>query len=208
MTTLFIAPGACSLASHIAVRELALPIQIEKVALRVPDSPIHAINPLGRVPALQLDEGTVLTENSAILPFLADQAPGTSLFAPAGSVERAQVQGWLGYLSAEVHTAAFRPLNRPERYSADEAAHAGIRAQAREQLFRAFEHIERHLEGRQWLVGERFTLADIYLGVFATWLTRLGTPFDGLTNIARLRQQWLARPAVQEALKAEGLIQG
>ncbi|MFC4859729.1 glutathione S-transferase C-terminal domain-containing protein [Pseudomonas sp. JS3066] len=206
MTTLFIAPGACSLASHIAVHELGLPIQIEKVALRAPDSPIHAINPLGRVPALQLDDGTVLTENSAILPFLADQVPGTPLFAPAGSAERGQIQGWLGYLAAEVHTASFRPLNRPERYSADESAHTGIREQARIQLFKAFEHIERHLEGRQWLVGERFTLADIYLGVFATWLTRLGAPFDGLDNVTRLRQKWLERPAVQEALRDEGLL--
>jgi len=208
MTTLFIAPGACSLASHIAVRELALPVQIEKVALRVADSPIHAINPLGRVPALQLDGGTVLTENSAILPFLADQVPGTSLFAPAGSAERAQIQGWLGYLAAEVHTASFRPLNRPERYSADEAAHPGIREQARAQLLKAFEHIDRHLEGRLWLVGDRFTLADIYLGVFATWLTRLGAPFDGLTNVARLQRQWLEQPAVQQALRDEGLLQG
>lgn len=206
MTTLFISPGACSLASHIAVRELALPIQIEKVVLRTPDSPIHTINPLGRVPALQLDDGRVLTENSAILPFLADQVPATPLFAPVGSAERAQIQGWLGYLAAEVHTASFRPLNRPERYSADEAAHPGIREQARVQLFKAFEHIEQHLEGRQWLVGERFTLADIYLGVFATWLTRLGAPFDGLANVARLRQQWLERPAVQVALRDEGLL--
>ncbi|MCO6056695.1 glutathione binding-like protein [Pseudomonas sp. MOB-449] len=206
MTTLFIAPGACSLASHIAVRELGLPILIEKVALRTPASPIHSINPLGRVPALQLDDGTVLTENSAILPFLADQVPGTPLFAPAGSVERGQIQGWIGYLSAEVHAASFRPLNRPERYSADDAAHPGIREQAKVQLLKAFEHVEKHLEGRQWLVGERFTLADIYLGVFTIWLTRLGAPFDGLANVARLRQQWLERPEVQEVLAAEGLV--
>ncbi len=206
MTTLYIAPGACSLASHIAVHELDLPIQIEKVALRTPDSPIHAINPLGRVPALQLDDGTLITENSAILPYLADQAPGTPLFAPAGSAERAQIQSWLGYLAAEIHTAAFRPLNRPERYSADEAAHPGIRAQARSQLYKAFEHIDKHLQERQWLVGERYTLADAYLGVFASWLLRLGAPFDELRAVARVREQWAARPAVQQALRAEGLL--
>lgn len=206
MTTLYIAPGACSLASHIAALELALPIQIEKVALRTPDSPIHAINPLGRVPALQLDDGTLITENSAILPYLADQAPGTPLFAPAGSAERAQIQSWLGYLAAEIHTAAFRPLNRPERYSADEAAHPGIRAQARRQLYKAFEHIDTHLQERQWLVGERYTLADAYLGVFANWLPRLGAPFDELRAVVRVHEQWAARPAVQQALRAEGLL--
>ncbi len=205
MTTLFISPGACSLASHVAVRELALPIQVERVALRTADSPIHAINPLGRVPALQLDDGTVLTENSAILPYLADLVPGTPLFAPAGSVERAQIQGWLGYLAAEVHAASFRPLNRPERYSADTGAHDGIRAQARVQLYRAFEHIERHLENRTWLVGERFTLADVYLGVFSLWLGRIGGEFEQLTAVARLRQAFLGRAAVREALGVEGL---
>lgn len=206
MTTLFISPGACSLASHIVVRELDLPIQIEKVALRTPDSPIHAINPLGRVPALQLDDGRLITENSAILPYLADQVPGTPLFAPAGSVERAQIQSWLGYLAAEIHTASFRPLNRPERYSADESAHPGIRAQAQVQLLKAFQHIEQHLQDRQWLVDERYSIADAYLGVFASWLLRLGGPFNELPAIGRLRTQWAARPAVQQALKAEGLL--
>lgn len=81
MSTLYIAPGACSLASHIVVRELDLPIHIETVALRTSESPIHRINPLGRVPALQVEEGGVLTENSAVLPYLADLKPGTSLFA-------------------------------------------------------------------------------------------------------------------------------
>ncbi|MDD0841586.1 glutathione S-transferase C-terminal domain-containing protein [Pseudomonas sp. Gutcm_11s] len=206
MTSLYISPGACSLASHIAVHELGLPIQVEKVALRTPDSPIHAINPLGRVPALQLDDGTLITENSAILPYLADQVPGTPLFAAAGTAERAQIQSWLGYLAAEVHTASFRPLNRPERYSADESAHPGIRAQAVQQLYKAFEHIDTHLQDRQWLVGERFTLADVYLGVFASWLLRIGKPFDQLTAVARVGEQWAARPGVQQALRAEGLL--
>jgi glutathione S-transferase len=205
MSILYISPGACSLASHIAVLELDLPIQIETVALRTPDSPIHAINPLGRVPALQLDDGTLVTENSAILPYLADQVPGTLLFAPVGSAERAQIQSWLGYLAAEVHTASFRPINRPERYSADEAAHAGIRAQAVQQLYASFEHIDRHLQSRQWLVGDRFTLADAYLGVFANWLLRIGKPFDQLAAVARVREQWAMRPGVQQALHAEGL---
>lgn len=206
MSTLYISPGACSLAAHIVVRELDLPIQIEQVALRTPDSPIHQINPLGRVPALQLEEGALLTENSAILPFLADQKPGTALFAEAGSIERAQIQSWLGYLSAEIHTASFRPINRPERYSADESAHPGIRAQGQVQLLKAFEHIERHLTDRQWLVGERYTIADAYLGVFASWLGRLGGPFDQLQAVKRVRDAWAARPAVQAALRAEGLL--
>lgn len=203
MSVLYVAAGACSLAAHSLVHELELPIQVERVALRTPDSPIHRINPLGRVPALQLDDGTLITENSAILPYLADLAPQAGLFAPAGSAERAQIQSWLGYLTSEVHVGGFRPLNRPERYSTDEAAHPGIRAQAAEQLHQALAHIDRHLEGRQWLVGERYSIADAYLGVFAGWLPRLGERFADLRNLARAREAFQSRPATVKALAAE-----
>src|SRR6218665_3595238 len=162
-TTLYISPGACSFAAHVVVHELDLPIQVERVPLRTADSPIHQVNPLGRVPVLQLDDGRTITENSAILPFLADLKPATTLFAPVGSVERAQIQSWIGYLASEVHVGGFRPLNRPERYSADEGGHAGIRAQALEQLYAAFAHIDRHLQGQEFLVAGRYTIADAYL---------------------------------------------
>lgn len=203
MSVLYVAAGACSLAAHSLVHELELPIQVEVVALRTPDSPIHRINPLGRVPALQLADGTLITENSAILPYLADLKPETGLFAAAGSAERAQIQSWIGYLTSEVHVGGFRPLNRPERYSADAAAHPGIRAQAAEQLHQALAHIDRHLEGRQWLVGERYSIADAYLGVFAGWLPRLGERFADLRNLARAREAFQSRPATVKALAAE-----
>lgn len=203
MSVLYVAPGACSLAAHSLVHELELPIQVEVVPLRTPDSPIHRINPLGRVPALSLDDGTLITENSAILPYLADLAPQAGLFAAAGSAERAQIQSWIGYLTSEVHVGGFRPLNRPERYSADAAAHPGIRAQAAEQLHQALAHVDRHLEGRLWLVGERYTVADAYLGVFAGWLPRLGERFADLRNLTRAREAFQARPATVRALAAE-----
>jgi glutathione S-transferase len=204
MTVLYVSPGACSLAAHSLVRELDLPILVETVALRVAGSPIHRINPLGRVPALQLDDGTLITENSAILPYLADLRPDSGLIAPAGSAERALTQSWIGYLTSEVHVGGFRPLNRPERYSADEAAHPGIRTQAAEQLYQALAHIDRHLANRSWLVGERYTIADAYLGVFAGWLPRLGERFADLHNLARAREAFQSRPATRQALAAEG----
>lgn len=206
MSTLYIAPSACSLASHALVYELGLPIQIEKVAVRTPDSPIHAVNPLGRVPALVLEDGSLLTENTALLPYLADLKPEAGLFAPVGSAERAQIQRWLGYLATEIHVGCFRPLRRPERYSDDESAHPGIQAKARLQLHQALLHIEQHLQGKTWLVAERYTIADLYLSVFAGWLPALGEPFTELTAINRLRDAVRARPAVQKALKLEGLI--
>jgi len=200
---LFVSPGACCLGAHVVVRELALPVTVRNVPLRTPESPIHAVNPLGRVPALRLDDGTVITENSAILPFLADLRPGTSLFAPAGSVERAQIQSWIGYVNSEIHAASFRPINRPERYSNDASAHPGIRQRGREQLKTALGVIDRRLADHSFLVADRFTIADAYLGVFARWVAALGEEFDGLTNLHRFRHEYSARPSVIEALAAE-----
>lgn len=203
-TTLYISPSACSFAAHVVVHELDLPIQVERVPLRTADSPIHQINPLGRVPVLQVEDGQIITENSAILPFLADLKPGTSLFAPVGSVERAQIQSWVGYLSSEVHTASFRPLNRPERYSADEGAHPGIRAQAVGQLFKALGHVDARLREEAFLVGGRYTIADAYLGVFAGWAGRIGGRFEELEGVVRFREAYKERPAVKRAFVAEG----
>ena len=200
---LYVSPGACCLGAQVVVQALELPVEVVSVPLRQPDSPIHQVNPLGRVPALQLGCGTVLTENSAILPYLADLRPGTPLFAPAGSTERARIQAWIGYIAAEVHTAAFRPINRPERYSNDPAMHDAIRARGREQLFTALDHLDQRLQWHEWLEGGRFTIADAYLGVFVRWIVPLGEPFDRLEGLNRFRTAYHAQPAVQAALAAE-----
>ncbi|GHD68176.1 glutathione binding-like protein [Jeongeupia chitinilytica] len=203
MSTLFTARDACSFGAHVVVRELDLPVEVVRVALRTAESPIHAVNPLGRVPALRLDDDTVITENGAILPYLADLKPGTTLFALPGEPERAQIQSWISYISTEIHAAGFRQVNRPERYSADPASHDGIRRQSARTLHAAIAHIDRHLQGRDWLVGNRFTIADAYLGVFVRWIARLGPDFAGFDALNRFREAYLARPSVQAALAAE-----
>jgi glutathione S-transferase len=204
MTTLFIFPGACSFAAHVVIHELQLPISVERVTLGDPNSPYRQINPTGRVPALLLDNQTLLTENTAILPYLADLKPGTELFAPAGSVERAQIQGWLGYVATEIHVGAFRPINRPERYSADESAFPGIRQRALEQLSNALKPIEARLAQTEYLVGDRFTVADAYLGVFLGWSARVGVLNDFPALQAALGR-FRARESVVQTLAAEGL---
>ena len=204
MTTLFIFPGACSFAAHVVIHELQLPINVERVTLGDPNSPYRQINPTGRVPALLLDNQTLLTENTAILPYLADLQPGTPLFAPAGSVERAQIQGWLGYVATEIHVGAFRPINRPERYSADESAFPGIRQRALEQLSNALKPIEARLAQTEYLVGDRFTVADAYLGVFLGWSARVGVLNDFPALQAALGR-FRARESVVQTLAAEGL---
>jgi glutathione S-transferase len=203
MMQLFISPGACCLGAHVVARELDLEIDVVNVALRTPDSLIHSVNPLGRVPALRLADGTVITENSAILPFLADQRPRTPLFAPPGSAQRAEIQSWIGYLNSEVHAACFRPINRPERYSNDTGAHAGIRQRGREQLRAALMHVERRLSRQRYLVGDRFTIADADLGVFARWTAALGAELDDLHALHRFRCDYEARPCVRAALALE-----
>lgn len=205
MTTLFIAPGACSFAAHVVVRELQLPITVEQVLLNREDSPYRQINPAGRVPALLLDDRTLLSENTAILPYLADLKPGTSLFAPAGSVERAQIQSWLGYLATEVHVGAFRLINRPERFSTDEAAFPGIRQRGLQQLANALKPIEEQLEKTPYLIGNRFTLADIYLGVFVGWSARAGALLADFPALQAFLGRYRARESVVQALTAEGL---
>lgn len=205
MTTLFISPGACSFAAHVVIHELQLPIAVERVTLNREDSPYRLINPSGRVPALLLDDQTLLSENTAILPYLADLQPGTALFAPAGSVERAQIQAWLGYLATEVHVGAFRPINRPERYSSDETAFPGIRQRALQQLANALKPIEARLAQSDFLVGERFTLADIYLGVFVGWSARAGALLADFPALQAHLGRYRTRESVVQTLAAEGL---
>lgn len=202
---LFAAKGACSFGAHVVIRELALPIPVTLVGIGTPGTLIHRINPLGRVPALALDDGSLLTENTAILPFLADLKPGTPLFAPAGSVERAQIQRWIGYVNSEIHAASLRAINRPARYSADPDAHDGIRQAGLKLLRAGFDPLEQHLQKHAYLVGERFTIADAYLGLFAHYVRKFGDALSGFDAIAAYSERYEQRLSVQAARNHEEL---
>lgn len=198
------APGASSFPAHVVIRELALPIDVVLLRLGPGGDDLKALTPHGRIPALRFADGTVIGENSAILPFLADLIPGTALFAPAGSVERAQIQSWIGYINSEIHGATQRVGNRPHLYSDDPAAHEGIRKAARQRLREAYEPIERHLTGTEWLTGGRFTIADAYLGVFVSYLPHFGEALAGLDALTRFSQRFEARDSVRAARAFEG----
>jgi glutathione S-transferase len=200
--TLYVTPGACSFGAHVALKELGIPHHIEIVRLRTPDSIINQVNPLGRVPALKTDSGEVITENSAILPYLADLKPEAGLIAPAGSVERAKIQEWIGFLNSDVQ-GAFKPVNRPELYHPDTSEHEKIKAHTLPRLLDYLKIIDSRLEGKTWAVGERFTIADAYLGVFWTWLSRRGFDLTAYPNIDAFGKRFDARPSVQAALEAE-----
>lgn len=202
MTQLYVASGACSFGAHVAARELGLPIEIIKVPIRDPNSPIHRVNPLGRVPTLVTDGGDVITENGAILPFLADLKPDSGLGAPAGSVERARIQKWIGFLNSEVH-AIFRTVNRPNLFHADESVQPAIRRRGQERLRGLLSVIQARLEGRNWVLGERFTVADAYLGVFLRWLPRAEISIEDFPPLAAYLARYNARDSVQAAAAFE-----
>ena len=197
---LFYTPGACSLSPHIVLRELGLPFVLEAVDLRskttASGADFTAINPKGYVPALQLDDGEVLTEGAAIVQYLADKhAPGT--LAPiAGTAERARLNGHLNFISAELHKAfgpLFNPLLAPE---AREAAVANVG--------RKLDIVETALaDGRPYLTGPDFSVADAYLFVVLSWVPKFGIDRGHWPHLQEFSQRVMARTAVQAALAAE-----
>ena len=201
---LYYSPGACSLSPHIVLRELGLPATLEAVDLKTKrtdsGADFTALNPKGYVPALQLDDGEVLTEGVAIVQYLADRhAPGT-LAPAAGTVERARLAGHLNFISAELHKA-FGPLFNPAL--APEARQAALAT-----IGRKLDVMEQTLaDGRPYLLGPDFSVADAYLFVILTWADPMGIDLARWPHLQQFRQRVAARPAVQSAMAAEGLQQ-
>jgi glutathione S-transferase len=206
MTTLYFAPGACSFAAHVILKSLETnhghKAAFEKVVLRQPDSTIFNVNPLGKVPTLKLNTGETLTENSSILPYLGDLVPEAKLSAPFGTVDRARIQEWIGFVNSEIH-AAFKPVNRPEFYTEEKSAHDNIRAIGRENLTKLLKHVEKRLNNLTWVVGNRFTIADAYLGYWLRAIPRLGIDAEQFPNIKAYVERYSAHPDVVAATDAE-----
>lgn len=198
---LYYAPGACSLASHIVLREAGLAFTLDKVDMgskRTADGKdFLAVSPNGYVPALEIEPGLVLTEGPAILQLLADNAPGAQLAPGAGTLERYQLQSWLNFITSEIHKG-FSPLFKPEMPAEAKAFFV-------EQLGKRFDVLERHLAQNDYLMGERYSIADAYLYVTTNWAAYLGISLDRWNALNAFRARVAARPAVQAALAAEGL---
>ncbi len=196
---LYYSPGACSLASHIALRELGLPFEAVRVDLRKKTTEsgadYAAINPKGYVPALELDGGALLTENVAILQYLADQRPAAALAPPNGTLERYRLQEWLGFINSEIHKA-FGPLFDP---GAPEAA----KDAARQRIARRLGFTEQALAGRDYLLGQQFTVADAYLYTVLTWTGFAGIDLGQWPGLKAYQARIAARAAVQAAQAAE-----
>ena len=199
---LYYAPGACSLAPHIVAREAGLTLDLDKVDLKTRTTAsgraFAEVNPKGYVPAMEVQDGEVMTEVSALIQYLADQAPQAGLMPAFGTPERYKVLEWIGFVSTEIHKG-FGPLWNPA--SPDEVKQA-----AKDKLFQRFAYIDQRLAGRPYLTGERFTVADAYLFTVTNWTNFHGLSLTEYPNLAAFMGRVAARPKVQEALQAEGLL--
>jgi glutathione S-transferase len=205
MLTLYYSPGACSLAPHIILEESGVPFDTRRIAIASGDhrsDEYLAINPHGRVPALAIDD-EVVTENAAILTYVATLATG-SAGLPRRPLELARVYELLSFFASSVHIA-FAQYWRPERFTEDENLHGRIADAGRRSVLRYFDEIEALLAGREWLVGDGFTLADTYPFVFYRWGLRIGVDMAAYRAWTGHVQRMLRRPAVARALAREGL---
>jgi glutathione S-transferase len=198
---LFYAPGACSLSPHIVLRESGAQFEAEKVDLAAKrtaaGTDYRAINPKGAVPALQLDDGQVLTEGSAIVQYLADRKPQSGLAPAAGTIERYRLQEWLNYIASEIHKG-FSPLFNAKL--ANEAKQV-----FKDNLAPRFDFLSRSLQGKDYLMASGFTVADAYLFTILRWTKRFAIDLGKWPVLTAYVERVAARPAVQAALKAEGL---
>jgi glutathione S-transferase len=199
---LYYTPAACSLAPHIVAREAGLKLDIEKVDLAGKKTETGAdfskINPKGYVPALGLDNGEVLTEVATLVQYLADQAPQSGLAPANGTMERYRMQEWLTFISTEIHKG-FGPLWKPDTPAETKAA-------AKANLAKRFAYLDQHLANRSFLTGDRFSAADAYLFTVVNWTNFHDIDLAPYSNLKAYVQRVAARPAVQQAMEAEGLL--
>ncbi len=198
---LFYKPGACSLASHITLHELGATFDLERVntdeQTTESGTDYRTINAKGYVPALRLDSGDILTEGAAILQYIADQNPAAKLAPAAGTLARAHLQSHLNYVASELHKA-FSPFFANSTDAEKEAAEKNVK--------RRIAHFEEVLsDGRDFLLGDTFSVADAYFFVVASWSRPTGIDLSAFPRIGAYLERVAKRPAVQKALAAEGL---
>jgi len=202
MTKLYYSPGACSLSPHIVLRESGLPFDLvmanTKTKKLADGTDYTTINTKGYVPLLELDDGQRLSEGPAIVQYIADQVPAKNLAPAAGTMARYRLMEWLNFITSELHKG-FSPLFNP-------AMPAEAKALASAKLVERLTWVDGQLAGKPYLMGDHFTVADAYLFTVAGWGKYVGVDISGLANLGAYLGRVAARPAVQEALKAEGLL--
>ena len=199
---LYFSPGACSLSPHIVLHEAGLAFEpvlaSTKTHALADGTDYYTINPKGYVPLLELDNGERLSEGPAIVQYIADQVPDKNLAPANGSVARAQLQGWLNFVATELH-CSFGPLFNP-------ATPAEFKTMAISKLQSRLTWLDAQLADKQFLMGDHFSVADPYLFTVTNWAPLVKVDISGFANIAAFRARVGARPAVQAAMRAEGLV--
>lgn len=200
---LYTKPGACSTADHIALQWTGQPFEVKVMTADEMKAPAYlAINPTGAVPAIE-DGDFVLTQNAAIMGYIADSFPQAGLAGDGSPQQRATAARWLSFVNSDVHPA-FSPLFGPSKFIGDEAQYDAIKVAARKRVRGVFELANKQLDGRQWLAGFR-SFADPYLYITLRWADKLGIDLSDLSHLAAFKQRMDADPGVQAALKAEGM---
>jgi glutathione S-transferase len=202
MLTLFYAPGACSMAPHIALEEGGEKYEAKRMDLSKGEqksADYMKIHPLGRVPALKLDDGTPLTENTAILPFLGKRFG----LWPTDPVKEAQALSVIGFFAANVHPAHAH-VGRPERYTEDKAAFAGLQAMGKKTFHEYIKQIDGMYARREWL-SDKYSVLDPYAFVFYAWGVRRELPMAQLKHYSAFKDRMLKRPAVQRVVADESV---
>jgi glutathione S-transferase len=198
---LYYSPGTCALSPHIALHEAGLPFEHELTNIRshqlADGADYYAVNPKGYVPTLEFDNGERLTEGPAIVQWIADQVPDKRLAPPAGSMERYRLAEWLNFISSEIHKpfgALFNPAMPPEGKALFTA-----------KLMDRFRYVDQQLDGRDFLLGSQFSVADGYLFTVTRWAPAMKLDLTGFANLQAFMQRVAARPAVQQAMQEEKL---
>lgn len=199
---LFFSPGACSLAPHIVLKETQQAFKLEKVDTAnhttADGADYYAINPKGGVPVLELENGERLTEGPIIAQYIADKAGRADLLPAAGSMDRYRVMEWQNYITSELHKT-FTPLFNPNLDSSAKKTLAGV-------LRKKYEWVNTQLQSRDYLLGKSFTVADAYLFAVTGWAEYVSLDLADLKHLQDFLARVASRPAVREALKAEGLL--
>jgi len=199
---LYYSPGACSLSPHIVLREAGLAFDLVMASTKThklqDGTDYYGINPLGYVPLLELDDGTRLREGPAIVQYIADQVPTKNLAPANGTLPRYRLQEWLTFIGTEIHKS-FSPLFNPAMPEEGKQIY-------RDRLASRYKWVDGQLAGKQFLLGEHFSVADAYLFTVSTWTVPMKIDLSANSALTAWRDRVAARPAVQEAMKAEGLL--
>jgi glutathione S-transferase len=200
---LYYSPAACSLAAHIAAREAGVAVELIKVDIgnhTLEDgTDYYSVNPRGYVPALRLDDGTLLTEVAAIVQYIGDLSPASGVVPPAGTMQRVHLQEWLTYIGTELHKAFSPWLWHKETAESTKQS-------VREHLARRFAELDRLLAAQPYLLGEQFSVADAYAFAIVNWSHFLMVSLKPYPALAAYLERIAARPRVIAALQAEGLL--